>query len=93
MDRLLSGLPYVFVYLDDMLVASPTMAAHLDHLCSLLTIFRDNGLLVNLNKCTFAWHQVDFLGHHVTATGIAHVEAIRAFPQLATIQTCSGSWV
>ena len=45
MDRLLSGLPYVFVYLDDMLVASPTMTAHLDHLRSLLTILRDTASL------------------------------------------------
>ncbi len=90
MDRLLSGLPYVFVYLDDILGASPTMASHLDHLRSLLTILRDNGLLVNLAKCSFALDQVDFLGHHVTAAGIAplstHVEAIRAFPQPTTIK-------
>ncbi len=66
------------------------MAAHVDHLKTLLTILRDNGLLVNLAKCTFAQPALDFLGHHVTATGIAplpsHVEAIRAFPQPATIK-------
>ena len=54
MDNLLSGLPFVFVYLNNILVASPTLAAHVDHLTALLTILRDNGLLVNLAKCTFA---------------------------------------
>jgi hypothetical protein len=28
MDSILNGLPHVFVYLDDILIASPTLEAH-----------------------------------------------------------------
>ena len=79
MDNILQGLPYIFVYLDGILVASPSMAAHLDHLQNLFTILCANGLLVNLTKCNFAQRELDFLGHHVTAAGItplrSHVDA------------------
>ena len=32
MDRVMAGLPFVFVYIDDILVASPDAATHLEHL-------------------------------------------------------------
>ena len=47
MDRLLHSLPFIFIYLDDILAASPTLQDHVLHLQQLLTILRDNGLLVN----------------------------------------------
>ena len=70
MDNLLHGLPFLFVYLDDILVASSSFSQHLSHLTQLLDILKANGLLVNLSKCTFAQPSVSFLGHQVTATGI-----------------------
>lgn len=90
MDNLLQGLPYLFVYLDDILVASDTLDQHIQHLNQLLTILKDNGLIVNLNKCVFAQPSLDFLGHHLSSEGItplpSSVTAISAFPQPQTIK-------
>ena len=51
MDHLLRGLPFVFVYLDNILVASPDLSTQLSHLAAVLDIFQAKGLLVNLAKC------------------------------------------
>jgi len=84
MDRLFRGLPFAFVYLDDILIASRSHAEHLQHLRQVFTLLRDNGLVVNPGKCCFAQPTVDFLGHAVSAEGVkplpAHVEAIATFP-------------
>ncbi|MFN9938738.1 MAG: reverse transcriptase family protein, partial [bacterium] len=32
MDRVTNGLPFIFVYLDDIIVGSPDLASHLQHL-------------------------------------------------------------
>ncbi len=85
MDNLLHGLPFIFVYLDDILVASSNLQDHLQHLHQLLTILRNNGLLVNLSKCLFAQTSLPFLGHTVSQQGITPlptaITAISTFPQ------------
>jgi RNase H-like domain found in reverse transcriptase len=49
-----------------------------------------NGLVLNLDKCQFGLPLLEFLGHNVSASGIAplpaRVEAIRVFPQPATVR-------
>ena len=84
MDNILHDLPFVFVYLDDILVASSSPQLHLHHLHQLLSVLAANDLLVNLAKSSFAQPSVNFLGHHVTATGItplsSHVQAISNYP-------------
>ena len=84
MDKILDGLPWAFVYLDDVLIASKTQADHADHLRQLFTIFSENGLVVNRAKCELGVSQLDFLAHRVSAKGIAPmpqtVENILAFP-------------
>ena len=85
MDKILDGLPWAFVYLDDVLVASKTKEDHMDHLRQLFTIFSDNGLVVNRDKCELGVSQLDFLAHRVSAKGITpmpqSVEKIVAFPK------------
>ena len=70
MDRILGGLPFVLIYLDDILVASPDRATHKAHLRAVLQILRENGLVLNRSKCKFFRSEVEFLGLRVTA-GIA----------------------
>ena len=71
MDHLLRNLPLVFVYLDDILVASPDFSSHLSHLTAFFDILRANGFLVNLTKCVFARPFSPFSATLVTATGIS----------------------
>jgi hypothetical protein len=51
MDRVTNGLPFIFVYLDDIIVGSPDLASHLQHLQLLFQWLRDFGLVINGEKC------------------------------------------
>ena len=88
MDQVLRGLPFCFVYLDDLLVASPDMDTHLEHLRQVFKLLSDHGILIHPQKCAFAVSSLDFLGHRVSAAGItplqSKVEAIQDYPQPTT---------
>ena len=90
MDTVCHGLDFVFVYLDDILVASRTRREHLRHLRLLFERLHEHGLVINLAKCKFGQTQMDFLGHRITRLGIsplpASVAAIAAFPQPTTVK-------
>ena len=79
MDGVLRGLPFVFVYLDDILVASPDLPRHLQHVRAVLTRLKDAGLSINRDKCKFGLSTVSFLGHTVAPEGIRPLpEKVRA---------------
>jgi cleavage and polyadenylation specificity factor subunit 1 len=90
MDSILNGLPFVFVYLDDILIASPCLESHRRHVAEVLRILQENGLLINAGKCTFGVTSIEFLGHQVAATGIKpladRVAAIKQFPRPSNIK-------
>jgi hypothetical protein len=50
---------------------------------------QQHGLVLNAEKCKFGVAELDYLGHHMTATGIqpmaGRVEALVKFPQLKTV--------
>ena len=85
MDSLFRDLPFVFVYIDDILVASKDEAKHRRHLETIFQRLADNGITINAAKCLFTVNSLDFLGHHISSTGIrpmaAKVADIREFPQ------------
>jgi hypothetical protein len=90
MDSLLGGLPFTFVYLDDILVASSCEALHRRHLLQVFSLLEQNGLVVNEEKCVFGQSSVEFLGHIISAAGSSplpsRVEAIAAFPRPVTVR-------
>jgi hypothetical protein len=47
MDRIFFDFPFVFVYLDDMLVASRSVDEHRVHLKQVLQLLSDNGRVIN----------------------------------------------
>ncbi|KAL6483353.1 hypothetical protein MHYP_G00082250 [Metynnis hypsauchen] len=69
MDSILRDLPFLFVYLDDILVASVSRSEHLHHLRLLFERLSQHGLIINPAKCQFGLHTVDFLGHRITSSG------------------------
>ena len=90
MDEVLAGLPFVFCYLDDVLIASVSHQEHVAHLREVLTLLQQHGLVLNGEKCELGKSQVDYLGHHVSSTGIQpipeRVEAIARYPAPTSVQ-------
>ena len=70
MDHILQGVPFIFVYLDDILVASTTTTDHTNHLREVFQLLSANGLVVNCAKCVFGVSELTYLGHLVNAKGI-----------------------
>jgi hypothetical protein len=62
---------FVMVFLDDILVYSPSLESHIQHLKLVLTKLRDNQLYMKANKCSFAQHQLEYLGHIISDQGVA----------------------
>jgi hypothetical protein len=67
MDRILAGLDFVFVYLDDVIIGSRSMSEHLQQMRILFQRLQAAGLVINREKCMFGVPEVDFLSHHVSA--------------------------
>ncbi len=86
MDRILAGLSFVFCYLDDIIIASRDEREHLREVFSHLP---DAGLVINTEKCVFAYTTVEFLGHKMSAAGVeplhSHVQAVLPHPEPTNI--------
>ena len=84
MDSVFSNIPYVFVYLDDILIASKSRSEHFEHLRQVFALLAENGLAVNTKKCELDVDRLEFLRHHLTPSGILpmaeRVEPIVEFP-------------
>ena len=78
------GLDFLFPFLDDDGIFSKSADQHWEHLCTLFSILAASGLALNLEKCVFAVPALDFLGHHISAAGVAllrdNVQVILDFP-------------
>ena len=78
------GQTFVWFYLDDVFIASKTFSDHLKHLSKVFNQFRQYGFMVHPNKCEFARHELKFLGHIWTETGLkpdpAKVQVMKDFP-------------
>lgn len=69
MDNILKGLDFVFVYIDDVLIASKTEKEHLEHLRIVFSRFEEHGIVINPAKCEFGSSEIDFLGFHINEFG------------------------
>lgn len=68
-DNVFRGVNNVFVYVDDILIASPDRATHLLDLKQVLNRIRENNLIVSFTKSEFFVDKLDFLGFHITTLG------------------------
>ena len=74
----------IIVYLDDILRFSKTLEEHLLHICSVLERLKEEKLLINMKKCSFAKRELVYLGFVVLAQGLkmdpAKVKVILEWP-------------
>jgi hypothetical protein len=62
---------FVVVFIDGILIYSSTAKEHEQHLRVVLEKLRQNQLYAKFNKCDFWLEEVAFLGHVLTAEGVA----------------------
>ncbi|GFU83139.1 hypothetical protein TNCV_3737501 [Trichonephila clavipes] len=70
MHEVLRGLPFCFVYLDDILCYSENAEEHRSHLRTIFQRLSSYGLKLKISKCVFGVTELIFLGHLITPDGI-----------------------
>ncbi|XP_027338009.1 uncharacterized protein LOC113851906 [Abrus precatorius] len=81
---------FMVVFIDDVLIYFSSSEEHAEHLRTVLSILREKQLYAKLSKCEFWLEEVKFLGHVISAKGIAvdpsKVEAVLQWerPKIAT---------
>ena len=72
MEYVLRGLQFTscLVYLDDILVFSSSLKAHIHDLECVFDRLRSAGLKLKSSKCFFAKREITYLGHKISAEGI-----------------------
>ena len=77
-------LQILLVYLDDIIVYSDTIGDHLKWLEWVFQKLREHGLKIEVEKCQFFQSRVKYLGHVVSAEGVAtdpeKTEAVSQWP-------------
>jgi hypothetical protein len=62
---------FMVVFIDDILIYSKNEEEHARHLRIVLTLLREHQLYAKFSKCTFWLEDIQFLGHVLSANGIA----------------------
>ena len=92
MEEVLVGLPLstALVYLDDILVPGSNFQTHLSNIREVLRRIRDARLKLSPEKCVLLQRKVRYLGHIVSAKGIAQI--LRKMPQSGSGQPPQMFW-
>ena len=89
-DEVFRGLPFVYAYIDDVLVASRNEKEHKSHLHQIFQRLSHFGLKINMDKCLLGVNELYFLGHVIDQNGISplpeKIEAIQNFPQPTSVR-------
>ncbi|MCG8621022.1 MAG: reverse transcriptase, partial [Proteobacteria bacterium] len=87
-NKVLVGLPFTFGYLDDVLIYSPDIKTHLEHLEKVFQRLREADLRLKWEKCNFLKAHLQYLGHIISGSGIEPVpeklESIKKMPAPTT---------
>jgi hypothetical protein len=85
---------FVLVFFDDILIYSKTWADHPRHLRAVLDELQRHQLFVKCSKCLFGASSVAYLGHVISATGVAmdsaKVAAIHDWPPPRSVRAVRG---
>ena len=71
MDSIFNPLDNTFCYLDDILIFSQNIEDHLLHLEQVFNVLSKHRFKINIDKCQFAVHEIEFLGFLITPNGLS----------------------
>jgi hypothetical protein len=87
---------FVLVCMDDISVYSKTREEHEEHLRVVLQVLREHQLYAKFNKCDFFHKEIQYLGHIISAEGVAvdleKIKAIMDWPTLRNVTKVRSSW-
>ena len=85
---------FVLVFLDVILVYIPSLEDHVMHLTQVLSKLREHQLFMKRSKCSFAQHQLEYLGHIISnkgvSTDLAKTAAMLNWPTPTTVTELRG---
>ena len=84
----------MLIFFDDILIYSASWAEHLSHIRAVLSVLRENQLFLKRSKCSFGETSVAYLGHVISALGVAmdtsKVQAILDWPTPSSVRALRG---
>ena len=76
MDYTLISLKNTYFFLDDILIVSKeSLEEHKSYAMNCLKRLNDENLRINLPKCHFGKLEIDWLGYHISQSGISPLES------------------
>lgn len=88
MKQILGHLPYIKIFLDDILIHSISKEEHVQHIKELLDICQTNHVSINFEKSNFCRREIKYLGHIINQNGIkADISRVSAMEKLGKPQT------
>lgn len=86
---------FVLVFFHNILIYSTSQAEHVRHVRLVLDTLRQHQLFLKRSKCSFAQTSMPYLGHVISAEGVAmdraKVDAVLAWPQPRLVGPCAVS--
>ena len=87
MDQVLGDLLFCCVYVNNILIFSRDLSAHVENLREVFLLCQKHGVMIGLPKWEFAVSKIEFLGHLLSATHCfllaKHSSVISPFPPLS----------
>ena len=88
------NLHWHIIYLDDIVIFSKDLASHLEMLEAVFQKKQEGGPKLKPSKCELFWWQIAYLGHVISAQGVAmdegKIAAIKKWPILKNIMQVQG---
>ena len=96
MDSICRDLPFVTTYLDDVLIHSPSIQEHEQHLKTIFGRFKSAGLTLRGSKCNIGVTEVKYLGHVFSEKGMEpdpqKTSAVQDWPTQWMLATFAVFW-
>ncbi|KAL8120175.1 hypothetical protein AgCh_017351 [Apium graveolens] len=85
---------FVLVFFDDILIYSRDWESHMEHMRIVLEILRSQQFFANKKKSAFGQQQVEYLGHVISATGVAmdpsKLKDVEKWPEPRSVKAVRG---